>query len=238
MNRIFLSLLGIVFLGNLYAQDKPVIFKVDVSTDSILMNNYFEVRFTVENANGQDFEAPDFTEAFTIVSGPNYSTSMQVINGDISRQMVITYQLQPKEIGAYYIQPASVMADGALMETAPIEVFVHPNPDGIQQTPPMNGRFHMEFADPFGGESPFDEFFKGFDQQMMPFNFDQFFSNPDQEAMPFSMDDFLKEFENGATPEDLQKWFKQFDMEVPEHLIPAPGEEGQPKKKKRKTTRI
>ncbi|MEO1260002.1 MAG: BatD family protein [Bacteroidota bacterium] len=244
MKGVFSIFFSLFFLGITYGQEKPVKFTVEVSTDSILMDNYFQVRFTVENADGHNFEAPDFSENFTVVSGPNYSSSVSTMNGRSTQSMAITYYLQPLDIGAYYIQPASVQANGEIMETNPIEVFVHPNPDGIKQSPPMNnGMFHMEFGNPFGNESPFDmeEFFRGFDGNMFPFDMNELFKGLDGQSMPLDsmgMDGLFKNFDMETMPLDLQELFKQFEMEMPELDQITPEDSTQPKKKKRKTTRI
>ena len=141
---------ALAFLTAAYTQDKPVKFTVEVSTDSILMGNYFEVKFMLENANGQNFEAPDFDEHFNVVSGPNFSTSMSMLNGDITQSMTITYYLEPKDVGAWYILPASVEAGDKILETAPLEVLVVPNPDGIKQSPPRKREsFQFNWGDPF-----------------------------------------------------------------------------------------
>jgi hypothetical protein len=149
MKKGFFSIFfAMAFLATATAQDKPVKFTVQVSTDSILMGNYFEVKFTLENANGQNFEAPDFNDHFKVVSGPNHSTSMSIVNGNMTQSMTITYYLEPKDVGAFYILPASVQAGDKTLETSPMEVLVVPNPDGIRQNQPrrMDG-FQFNWGD-------------------------------------------------------------------------------------------
>ncbi|MEZ4956065.1 MAG: BatD family protein [Saprospiraceae bacterium] len=241
---IFFSILfSLMFLTSSFGQEKPVTFTVSLSTDSILMDNYFEVKFTVENADGKNFEAPDFSENFEVVSGPNFSSSVSMLNGEVTQSMYITYYLRPKDIGAYYILPASVQANGQILETAPLEVFVHPNPDGIQQDPPMNnGDFHIQFADPFGQGSPFEELFKGFDGQAMPFGFDELFKGFDEQVSPENFNEMLKQFNMDMSQEEmdemlkqLQEQMQQFDFSFP----PPPSDDQQTiPQKKRKTTRI
>ncbi len=168
--KIFSILFAMAFLGLANGQDKPVKFTVEVSTDSILMDNYFEVKFILENANGQNFEAPDFSENFNVLSGPNFSTSMSIVNGDVTQSMTIKYLLEPKDIGAFYILPANVETSGQILETAPLEVLVVPNPDGIKQSPERkNEGMFFEFGNPFnfGGAWP------GFDFKM-PFGMEAF----------------------------------------------------------------
>ncbi len=156
---IFLSIFIFTAMAVAFSQEKPVKFTVTVSTDSILMDNYFEVKFVLENADGQNFEAPDFDEHFNVVSGPNFSTSMSILNGAVTQNMSITYYLEPKEIGAYYILPASVKAGDQILETAPLEVLVVPNPDGIKQTPLRSNmqNFQFNFGDPLDFDFSFPD---------------------------------------------------------------------------------
>ncbi len=157
---IFLSIFIFSCFASAFSQDKPINFTVTVSTDSILMDNYFEVKFTLENADGQNFEAPDFSQHFKVISGPNFSTSMNIVNGDISRKMTITYFVEPKETGLFYILPASVQAADKVLETSPLEVVVVPNPDGIKQAPAGSNSdsFQFNFGNPFDIDFTFPEF--------------------------------------------------------------------------------
>ena len=135
MKRIALLVAACFLLAGspLVAQENAR-FSVEVSSDSILMGNYFKVVFTLENANGEQFEAPLF-QGFDVVSGPSFSSSISVINGQKSQKVSYTYYLQAREIGNYYIEPASIAAGGKILETLPVEVIVVPNPDGIIQKP-------------------------------------------------------------------------------------------------------
>lgn len=106
-------------------------FKVAVSSDTILMNNVFQVRFTIENGEGE-FEAPAFAE-FDIISGPNVSSSMSIINGDMEKTESYSYYLKPRSPGKYYIEEGYVVDGESMMETKPLTIIVEDNPDGIQQ---------------------------------------------------------------------------------------------------------
>ena len=137
MKSIFCILLCAAFFSPaVFGQEKPVQFTVELSPDKVLAGNYFEVKFILENADGKNFEAPDFSEHFQVQSGPNFSSSFSMVNGDLTQSMTVTYYLEPKDIGSYYILPASIEAGGKVLETAPVEVVVAPNPDGIRQSPP------------------------------------------------------------------------------------------------------
>ncbi len=131
MYRIVFFVLCNALVAAALAQKAPV-FKVEISSDSILLGNYFSVCFTLENAPGRDFQPPVF-EGFRIVRGPNVSSSTRIVNGEVFQKIAYTFYLEPKDIGNYYIEPASIQAGEQLLETQPRPVLVVPNPDGIIQ---------------------------------------------------------------------------------------------------------
>ena len=134
MKRKFLLLTLLVGLFSLsgYSQSDEVSFTVSVSADSVYFGNKFKVTFTVENGEGNNFMQPEFA-AFDMASGQMMSSSISIINGAMSQTKSFSYYLEPKEIGRYFIEPASIEVDGEIYETAPYEVFVLANPDGIKQ---------------------------------------------------------------------------------------------------------
>lgn len=182
----------------LFAQNETR-FTVSVSTDSILLGNTVEVKFTLEGSSGSNF-APPLFNGFTVVSGPNTSTSMSFTNGQMMQRISYTYYLKPNDIGNYYIEPASVETAQRVLESEPIEVMVYPNPDGVIQQPPQyNQDFRMDFGDPFGGSfggSFFD----------MP-NIDSLFQ---QLQLP---NDFFNNFDFDSFDEMRKELFEQFNMD-------------------------
>ncbi|MEL6866390.1 MAG: BatD family protein [Bacteroidota bacterium] len=123
---------------------QTVAFEVKVSSDSILMGNYFEVTFSLENTKGRQFTPPSF-EGFSIVGGPSQSSMTSVINGKSTQSLSYTYYLEPIDIGNYYIEPASIETEEGILESSPVEIIVLPNPDGIQQTPAPSRSRSFEF---------------------------------------------------------------------------------------------
>lgn len=117
-------------------------FFAQVSSDTILAGNAVQVTFVANNVAGK-FTAPRF-ENLQIISGPNTSTSMSMVNGAVNQSASYTYILNTDEIGAFVIPPGYLdTADGAL-ETEPIEIFVVPNPEGIiEQRPSQSGFFEF-----------------------------------------------------------------------------------------------
>ena len=188
--------------SHLFAQEGPT-FTVEASSDSILMNNYFTVSFTLENVEGFNFSPPAFEE-FEVVSGPNTSSSMSFVNGEMSRKVTYTYYLRPREIGNFYIHSASIESEEGILETLPTEVIILPNPDGIIQQPKPRS--------------------ESFNFNMDGFNWSPFFA-PDSKMD--GMEDMQKLF---PSLEELQNSMKGLFPEMEE----LPKEESGKKKRKRK----
>ncbi len=158
-----LLLLCFISFVEMNAQDAK--FSVTVSTDSILMDNQFQVSFTLENVQGTEFEAPSFGE-FDVLSGPNVSSSFSMMNGAVTQTVSYTYILRPKDVGNYFIEPASIKTGETYLETMPLEVMVVPNPDGIIQKSPLQKRSSP--FDAFGDMFDSNDFLRGMPSQPAP----------------------------------------------------------------------
>lgn len=146
MKKIILQVTIALFSLGLAAQN----FEVVVSSDSVLLGNYIEVSFKAENLDGK-FEAPE-TMGMDILSGPNTSSSIQIINGDRSSTSSYSYYLKPSDVGSYTIPPAYLITDEKTLETSPIVINVYPNPENIIIEPRMaedNMFFDFDDFSPF-----------------------------------------------------------------------------------------
>lgn len=131
-NWITTTMLSLILAVSLIGQE-PV-FTVQTNYDSLLLGNHLELTFTLENAKDGNFESPTF-DGFRLLSGPNYSSMMSIVNGEVSQKKSYTFILEPKDIGNYFIEPSSIEVGDKVLETQPIEIIVLPNPDGIIQEP-------------------------------------------------------------------------------------------------------
>ncbi|MBK8956761.1 MAG: BatD family protein [Saprospiraceae bacterium] len=114
-------------------QAQKMEFNVSVSSDTLLLGNYLEVKFEVNNGKGR-FMAPDF-QGWTVVSGPNTSSSFSIINGDVKQSSSYSYYLEAGFEGVYTILPAQLETDDGVLKTPEIQIIVLPNPEGIRQHP-------------------------------------------------------------------------------------------------------
>lgn len=116
-------LLLILFFSSLnYAQK----FYASVDKNKVGLNEQFEISFTFEGKDINslnNFTPPAFTNFLTL-SGPNQSTSMQIINGNVSASRTYSYYLQPRSIGKFSIGSASIQFDGGTFKTQPLTIEV------------------------------------------------------------------------------------------------------------------
>lgn len=104
----------------LFAAD--VKFTVSVSKTEVGTTEQFEITFAI-NGNGDRFTPPSFN-GFLVVSGPNVSTSMTVINGNASSSLSYSYDLVAVKEGTYTIGAATILVNGKEQSTKPIKIKV------------------------------------------------------------------------------------------------------------------
>lgn len=117
-------LFGIIFLFASYLQAQSFVATVD--NNQVSENDRFELRFTFEGKNLnalKNFNPPSLKE-FRVLSGPNQSTSMQIINGVSSSSLTLSYILMPNTTGAYTIGSASIQYEEKTYTTDPIKVTI------------------------------------------------------------------------------------------------------------------
>lgn len=104
------------------AAQKDAKISIEVSSDTIGLNNTLEVVITVENAKAKRFNPPTF-DGFA-VQGPSTSTSMSIINGDMTQSATYTFYLTPREKGSFKIGSASVDTERGVLKTDDQEIIV------------------------------------------------------------------------------------------------------------------
>lgn len=107
---------------NLAAQN----FTASVNRNPVGENERFQLSFTFsgEDINSlANFIPPAFND-FHVLSGPNQSTSMQIINGAVSASKTLSYYLQPSKTGTFTIGSASIEYKGTKYKSEPIKIEV------------------------------------------------------------------------------------------------------------------
>nr|MBP6673105.1 BatD family protein [Bacteroidota bacterium] len=123
LRTYLILLLSTGFSMLMLAQD--VKLSADVDKNPVATDEQFTLEFTVSTSGGsaRSLKLPDLGK-FLILSGPNQSTSMQIINGTVTSSQSYSYVLQPREVGKFTIGPASVEVNGSQYSSNSIEMTV------------------------------------------------------------------------------------------------------------------
>ncbi|MBI4548876.1 MAG: protein BatD [Ignavibacteriae bacterium] len=105
-----------------FAQDAS--FTASVDKNRVAMGEQFEITFELTGmGSGKNFRPPSFND-FLVLSGPNQSTSMQIINGAVSSSISYSYILQPRSEGTFTVGPATIEYGGKQLHTQPVTIEV------------------------------------------------------------------------------------------------------------------
>lgn len=121
-----INIIVILFISAITSRIFAQEFTATVDRTTVGQYDRFQVYFTFNgvDVNGvKNFRPPAFA-GFKVLSGPNQSTSMQIINGKVSGSLSFSYILQPTSIGEFSINQASVDYDGKTYKTSPLKIKV------------------------------------------------------------------------------------------------------------------
>jgi hypothetical protein len=110
----------LLWAGLLFADD--VKFTASVNKTQVATGEVFEVTFSI-NGNAEHFAPPNFS-GFQVVAGPNVSTSMTSVNGNMTMSNSYSYDLVPTRVGTFTIGTASIVANGHTLNTNSIRITV------------------------------------------------------------------------------------------------------------------
>jgi len=122
MIKYFLFGIMFLFVSIVRAQS----FTATVDNNKVAENDRFQLQFTFDGKNLnalKNFNPPALKE-FRVLSGPNQSTSMQIINGVSSSSLTLSYILMPNSTGTFTIGSASIQYEDKTYTTDPIKVTV------------------------------------------------------------------------------------------------------------------
>lgn len=122
----------ILLLAAVTMSAQEVIFKVEVTTDSLYLGNPLGLKYTIENTQG-DFEPPEF-HGFDIVGGPNVASQFSMINGAVTQSTSYEYFLLPHDIGLVTISSAMLKNGEVELSSESISIVVLDNPNGVRQS--------------------------------------------------------------------------------------------------------
>ncbi|MBU1096238.1 MAG: BatD family protein [Bacteroidetes bacterium] len=110
-------------------------FQTTADKTTIGQNERVQVYFEFtggDNSGIKNFQPPSFS-GFRILSGPNQSSSVQIINGSMSASVTFSYVLAPTQIGEFTIGSAAVEFKGSQYKTNPVVIKVIQGAQSAQQ---------------------------------------------------------------------------------------------------------
>ncbi len=123
MFRPLCILLALLAFPALSSGQEKVSFEAFADARKVVRSGYFEITFTLLNAEGSGFQPPSF-EGFSILSGPFHSLGTTVVNGVMSREESYVYRLQPRRTGSLTVGSASITANGRVYRSLPVTIQV------------------------------------------------------------------------------------------------------------------
>lgn len=114
---LIMFLLGIFFSGTVVAQNLTA-----SGPSQVQVGQRFQITWEL-NANGSNFVAPEITD-FQVLGGPNQSTSMQFINGNMSQSISYSYVLRAAKEGDFTIAPAKIKVGGNIISSNELKINV------------------------------------------------------------------------------------------------------------------
>ena len=125
-NILRTALIAVALLCFSAVKNNAQVFKASADKTTVGVGATFQVYFEFDAPDMNavsNFRAPTF-KGFTILGGPNQSTSMQIINGQMSSSITYSYVLSPQKIGTFTIPPASVSYKGKRYSTKPLTIKI------------------------------------------------------------------------------------------------------------------
>lgn len=113
-----------VLTTSMFAQEATFVASVEQTT--VGSGEQFTVSFTISGpdaAGAQSFKAPDFGQ-LVVLTGPNASSQMQIVNGRVFGSMTYSYDLYARQPGKYPLGPASIEYKGKMLQTKPLQIDV------------------------------------------------------------------------------------------------------------------
>jgi hypothetical protein len=125
--KSYSSVIGLMLLTlPLLLAAQSVTFTASVDKNTVAVDEQFTLELTLNGGGMGGGSIPKLPDAnkFMVLSGPNQSSSVQIINGSVSSSVVYSYVLQPREAGKFTLGAATIERGGKQYSSQPIEITV------------------------------------------------------------------------------------------------------------------
>ncbi len=112
----------IIMLLNVVSATVFAQFSASTSQSAVSVGDQFQVTYTLDGT-GKNFQAPSFND-FNVLMGPSQSTSMSIVNGNMSQSISFSYVLQAAKEGTFSLGPASIESGGKRLQSNSLTIIV------------------------------------------------------------------------------------------------------------------
>ncbi len=163
--------LSLLFIINVLACTcfaQEMVFSTRPAAKKVGVQDRFEVRYSIQNANVQRFSLPTLSD-FDVVGGPMQSQSTSYVNGERSSSIELTYIFKAKRKGTLVIPGGIAIMDGKQYRSNDVSIEVIDGSVAQQNNQARNRGYNPFDDDPFGDQSPFggNDPFAAMQQQQM-----------------------------------------------------------------------
>jgi hypothetical protein len=126
--RIVLHFVFVFFAQLVCAQE--TVLTATTSRTQVGVGEQFQISYSL-NGNGGNFRSPEMRD-FVVLSGPNQSTSMSYVNGNMSQSLSFSYIITAQREGKFSIGPATIVVNGKTISSKALVIEVVKNPAANQ----------------------------------------------------------------------------------------------------------
>ncbi len=119
-----IPLLFVLFSLSVAAGAQGGKFTASVDRTTVAVGEQFQLTFTLEGTTSPEKFQPPSLDDFAVLTGPNASTNMQIINGSVSSSITYNYILQARKEGKFTIGPATAVISPRSYSTQPLAITV------------------------------------------------------------------------------------------------------------------
>ncbi len=119
---LLLVLLFFFFANSTIAQS----FRLTADRTTVQQKDRFKIYFTFEGGDRTSMKnyRPPKLKNFSVLSGPNQSSSMSIVNGKVSSTITYSYIIVAPNLGEFTISPATLEFKGEVYKTNPLKIKV------------------------------------------------------------------------------------------------------------------
>jgi hypothetical protein len=106
----------------LTGKSQEIKFSANVSKRQLVVGERFQLQYSI-NSSASGFSGPDLS-SFDVYSGPNQSSSIQIVNGNYSQALTYSFILAPKKEGKFTIGAASIVVGNGRVKSNAVDIEV------------------------------------------------------------------------------------------------------------------